>query len=345
MLMNILQFLGGLVLLLVGGRLLVSASIDTARRLNISPLIVGLTLVAWGTSAPELALNVISAIKGRSELAVGNVVGANICNMALVLGFSALLRPLLVEARLIRVELWVNAVLLTGVALAGIIFGFTTFVGVVLLLVFAVYSAGTIFAALSQSRRERPGGVYATAAELAAERQAHKQAQAEMMDPGHTNPDHPAAPMSWLLIAACFVGGLTLLSIGGSLASDGASGLAIGMGIPAAVVGVTVVSIGTTLPELVTSILAVRRGQTDLAMGNAVGSCLFNAGAILGLSTVLAQPPFLPAMTVPLIIMGGLGALLIPISRTFGRTVSRAEGALLLAIYVGFLVWMGISVR
>lgn len=215
----------------------------------------------------------------------------------------------------------------------------------VLLLVFAVYSAGTIFAALSQSRRERPGGVYATAAELAAERQAHKQAQAEMMDPGHTNPDHPAAPMSWLLIAACFVGGLTLLSIGGSLASDGASGLAIGMGIPAAVVGVTVVSIGTTLPELVTSILAVRRGQTDLAMGNAVGSCLFNAGAILGLSTVLAPPPFLPAMTVPLIIMGGLGALLIPISRTFGRTVSRAEGALLLAIYAGFLIWMGISVR
>ena len=124
MLGHSLQFCGGLVLLLFGGRLLVSASVDTARRLGVSPLVVGLTLVAWGTSAPELALNLISAVKGRSDLALGNVVGANICNIALVLGMCALIRPLVVQERLIRVEIWLNAAILGMLSLLGLTAGF-----------------------------------------------------------------------------------------------------------------------------------------------------------------------------------------------------------------------------
>lgn len=120
MLSYLLQFCGGLVLLLVGGRLLVSASVDTAKRLKVSPLVVGLTLVAWGTSAPELALNLISAYKGRGDLALGNVVGANICNMALVLGVCALIKPLVVQERLIKVEIWLNAAILGFMAVIGV---------------------------------------------------------------------------------------------------------------------------------------------------------------------------------------------------------------------------------
>lgn len=310
------QFVAGLVLLLVGGRLLVSASVDTARRLSVSPLVVGLTLVAWGTSAPELALNLISAFKGRGDLALGNVVGANICNVGLVLGLSALMKPLVVQERLIRVEIWLNAAILLFMATLGIVSGFERWEAGVMLGVFAVYSAWTIAAALRESR-----GM--SVASLAA-----------ALGP---DPTHPGPPMTWFTIAACFAGGLALLSFGGSLASDGASGMAIALGVPAAVVGVTIVSIGTTLPELITSILAVRKGQTDLAMGNAIGSCLFNAGAIFGITGLMTPPEASSAFQLPLAYMGLLALALIPISRTYGRTIARVEGAALLASYAAFL--------
>jgi cation:H+ antiporter len=319
--MNTLMFLGGLVLLLIGGRFLVSGAIDAARRLGVSPLLVGLTLVAWGTSAPELALNLVSAYKGRGDLALGNVVGANICNMALVLGVSALISPLVVETRLIRVEIWLNAAIQVGMAAVGLVIGFSAWVAGAMLAVFAVYSIWTVTAAL------RPGA-----------------APAKEMDPTCVEPDVTPGtpPLSWVMIGAYFLGGLALLTGGGSLASDGASGLAIGLGVPAAVVGVTVVSIGTTLPELVTSVTAVRRGQTDLAMGNAIGSCLFNAGAIFGMAGLMAPPEVDGSLTVPLIYMGVLSLALIPIARVFKPEVSRLEGAGLLASYAGFLVYAAV---
>lgn len=303
----------GLALLLVGGRMLVSAAVDAARRLGISPLVVGLTLVAWGTSAPELALNLISALKGRGELALGNVVGANICNIAVVLGLCALIRPLRVDERLIRVEIWLNAVVLALLAGLGLVSGLVRWEAGVMLAVFAAYSAWTIAAAIRESRQVPA---------------------AEQLGPG---PTHAAPPMVWHLIAVCFAGGLALLSYGGSLASDGAAGMARALGVPPSVVGVTIVALGTTAPEMVTGLLAVRRGQTDLAMGNALGSCLFNAGAVFGLTGLLAPPGAAPALALPLGYMGLLALALIPISRTFGRTVARVEGAALLASYAAFL--------
>lgn len=313
---HVLQFAGGLVLLLVGGRLLVSASVDTATRLSVSPLVVGLTLVAWGTSAPEFALNLISAYKGRGDLALGNVVGANICNIGLVLGLCALIQPLQVGERVIKVEIWLNAAILVFMAALGLSSGFARWEAGVMLGVFAAYSAWTIVAALRESR-----GMPETA-------------QAAMLG---TDPTHPEPPMGWTMIAACFTGGLALLSFGGSLASDGASGMAIALGVPAAVVGVTIVSIGTTLPEMITGVLAVRKGQTDLAIGNAIGSCLFNAGAIFGLTGLLAPPVIDGAFRIPLAYMAILAVALIPISRTFGRRIARVEGGVLLASYAAFL--------
>lgn len=317
--MSVLQFTGGLVLLLVGGRLLVTGAVDAARRLGVSALVVGLTLVAWGTSAPELALNLISAFKGRGDLALGNVVGANICNMALVLGTAALIRPLVVDERLLRVEIWLNAAGLGLMAVVGIAVGLPAWFAGLMLLAFFAYSLWTVGSAL---RAGRCGEGPVQMADAARE----------------SGPE----PMSWLKIAVCFVTGLVLLSVGGGLASDGASGAAVSLGVPAAVVGVTIVSIGTTLPELITSIIAVRKGQTDLAMGNALGSCLFNAGAIFGL-TGLLSPAGTAGLMVPLLFMGVLAVALVPISRTSGRTVSALEGLFLLGMYVAFLVISGIS--
>ncbi len=322
MLANTLQFCGGLILLLVGGRLLVSASVDTAKRLRVSPLVVGLTLVAWGTSAPELALNLISASKGRGDLALGNVVGANICNMTLVLGICALIKPLVVQERLIKVEIWLNAAILGFMATLGIIGGFAKWEAGLMLGVFGAYSMWTIMAALRQTDN------------------ASSPAVANALGEDPTRDKHP---MGWIMIGTCFIGGLALLSFGGSLASDGAAGIAISLGIPAAVVGVTVVSIGTTLPEMVTGFMAVRKGQTDLAMGNAIGSCLFNAGAIFGLVGLIVPPDVEISLMLPLAYMGLLAIALVPISRTFGKTVSRLEGALLLASYAVFLIISAIA--
>ncbi|MDX2147168.1 MAG: sodium:calcium antiporter [Planctomycetota bacterium] len=312
---HFLYFAGGLVLLLVGGRLLVSAAVDTAKRLNVSPLVIGLTLVAWGTSAPELALNVISALKGRGDLASANVVGANICNMALVLGVASLIKPLIVGERLIKIEIWLNAFILLGLALMGVFGAFSAWKISIMLGIFGLYSMWTIMAALRSSDRN-----------------------ARSEQPIGDDPVREGAPMGWVMIAACFVGGLALLSFGGSLTSDGASGIAIGLGVPASVVGVTIVSIGTTTPELITSILAVRRGQTDLAMGNAIGSCLFNAGAIFPISALIDAPAAHGELFMPLLYMGGLALALVPISRSRGKVVTRAEGGALLLTYVVFLV-------
>jgi len=318
MLINTLLFCGGLVLLLIGGRLLVSASVDTAKRLNVSPLIIGLTLVAWGTSTPELSLNLNSAFKDRGDLALGNVVGANICNMALVLGVCALMKPLVVEERLIKVEIWLNVAILGFIATLGLAFGFDRLTSGLILVVFCAYSIWTIMSALRQGK---------TAASAAA---------ADTLGDDPTRASEKG-PMGWPMIAACFVGGLALLSVGGSLASDGASGVAVALGVPVAIVAVTIVSIGTTLPEMVTSVMAIRKGQTDLAMGNAIGSCLFNAGFIFGIVGLIAPPSVDATLTLPFVYMAILAIALVPISRSFGKTISRLEGGLLLASYAAFL--------
>jgi cation:H+ antiporter len=310
MLPSFLQFVGGLILLIVGGRLLVFASVSTARRLGVSPLLVGLTLVAWGTSAPELALNLTSAMKGRGDLALGNVVGANICNIALVLGLCALIRPLVVQQRLISVEVWLNAAILLCMALLGVTWGFERWEMGLMLLIFGGYSVWTVMSALQEGR-----------------------------DSGTESFESAGALPGWFRIGVSFAAGLLLLGVGGSLGSDGASGIALRLGVPPALVGVTIVSVGTTLPEVITGLMAVRQGQADLAVGNAIGSCLFNAGMIFGMAGLISPPAADEALRPALLYMAWLAVMLIPMVRTAGRTISRMEGLLLLGTYVAFIAY------
>ncbi|MBL0928166.1 MAG: calcium/sodium antiporter [Phycisphaerales bacterium] len=322
--MDALTFLGGLALLLVGGRLLVSASVETATRLGVPPLLVGLTLVAWGTSAPELALNLIASAKGNAELTLGNVVGANICNMGVVLGLCAILRPLPVASGVVRTEIPLMIAMFGLVALAvlsplaGVAAGRAG--PVLMIAAFAAYSVFTIRAGLSADRRADPLAEQTGGSEMARRHRA-----------------------AWML-GAMFLGGLVLLGLGGNLAADAAAGIARRLGMSDRVVGLTVVALGTTLPELVTGLVAVLNRQTDLAVGNAVGSCLFNVGAVYGLSGLLAPPGLRPEAALSVGVMVVLGLLLVPMSRTFSGRIARIEGVVLVAIQGAFIaleVWRG----
>jgi len=311
----------GMLLLSVGGKFLVDAAVNIAQRLDLPPLLVGLTIVAWGTSAPELAFNTASAWNGKGALALGSVVGANIANIGLVLGVCALIRPLAVADDVVRRELPLTAALfvLTFVlGLAGSTFGRVD--GGVLLGIFIAYSVWTIRQGLSRRA--------AAATAIAAQTVASAADGAPRLRP---------LPVA---LAAMLVG-LALLGVGGSLAADGAVGIARAVGVAETVVGLTIVAVGTTLPELMAGVIATRKGYVDLAVGNVVGSCIFNAGAILGLVGVVVPEPVALAReaVVALGVMVALGLLLLPMCRTFQRAIARLEGLALLAIYAGFLVF------
>lgn len=317
---DFLLFGGGLAMLLVGGRILVSAAVDIAQRFGVPMLLIGLTLVAWGTSAPELAFNLTSAIKGKPDLVLGNVVGACICNMGLVLGTAALIMPLAVQAQIVRREIPLMIGMFLLMLATSLSEPLQHAMGgrlepLILLVAFAAYSAYVIRAGLRSRRIDQP-----------LEKQAAKDSIV-----GHIRPMWQAALLG--------LGGIILLSIGGSVASDAAGAIATRLGMTTRVVGLTVVAVGTTMPELITSIIAVRKGQADLAMGNAVGSCLFNIGAIFAVCGIIT-PDLPPPEALPsLITMCLLGFMLIPMSYTNSHHISRLEGAVLILVQVCFITY------
>ncbi len=311
----------GILLLSIGGKFLVDAAVNIAQRLRVPPLLVGLTIVAWGTSAPELAFNTVTATSGKGALALGSIVGANICNIGFVLGVCALIRPLAVADDIIRRELPLTGVLFAltlALAVAGWSLGRLD-AGVVLA-IFIVYSVWTIRQGLS--------------------RRAAAASEIDEQAVGATDADSPRLRPLPVALTALLIG-LALLGAGGSLAADGAVGIARAFGIAEAIVGLTIVSIGTTLPELIACVIATRKGHVDLAVGNVVGSCIFNVGAILGVVGLVVPEPIAISSEamVALCVMVVLGVLLLPMSRTFQRTIARIEGFALLAVYAGFLLY------
>ena len=316
--MDVLLFLFGLILLVAGAEALVRGASLLALSVGMSPLVIGLTVVAFGTSAPELAVSLQSAASGSADLALGNVVGSNIFNVLFILGISALIAPLLVAQQVVRQEVPVMigvSLLLLALALDGRIGRGD---GALLLGLLIVYTAFLAY----QSRRQ------------------HRRGDASLPDgvPGPSKgwDSHPA--MQLLLIVA----GLGLLVLGATWLVDSAVSFAQYLGVSELVIGLTIVAAGTSLPEVATSIIAALRGQRDIAVGNVVGSNVFNILGVLGLSSLVTSSgigvaPSVLAFDLPVVIAVAIACL--PIFFT-GNLIARWEGGLFLGLYAAYMAYV-----
>jgi cation:H+ antiporter len=308
----ILFIIIGAVLLYIGAEGLVRGSASLATRVGISPLVAGLTIVAFGTSAPELSVSVSSALDGHADIALGNVVGSNIFNIAVILGIAALIQPLRIHLGVIRrdVPVMIGA---SVIAFALIIAGnFSRLAGIGLLLALIIYVITAIRSGKDASKKTGETAIEAP----------------------------PLLSKSWLIDTVILVVGLLILLIGSRLFVDGATSLASALGLSDAVIGLTVVAAGTSLPELATSVVAALRKQSDIAIGNVVGSNIFNIFCILGITATVSP---INASGLELrdgIVMLLLAMILLPFALT-GRRISRGEGAVFIAIYTVylFLLW------
>jgi cation:H+ antiporter len=311
----VLFVLGG-VLLVAGAELLVRGASRLAVAAGITPLVVGLTVVAFGTSAPEMAVTVGSAYAGQAEVALGNVVGSNIFNVLFILGLSALIAPLVVAQQLIRLDvpLLIGAsIVVLVMALdgrVGRVDGTVLFVGIVAYTIFLV----------RQSRRESPAVV-------------------EEYDEAFGAPVERVRPV---IDVALVLVGLVLLVLGARWLVAAAVTTATALGISELVIGLTIVAAGTSLPEVATSVLATIRGERDIAVGNVIGSCLFNLLAVLGLGSIVA-PAGIPvsdgALTFDIPVMIAVAIAALPVFLT-GHTIARWEATVFLAYYVAYISYL-----
>ena len=306
-----LPLLAGFVLLYLGGEALVAGSVRLALRAGISSLAVGLTVVAFGTSSPELVVSIDAALRDADGIVVGSVVGSNLCNLLLVLGLAALLRPMQVRRKL----LWVDIPFLIAASLA-------------------------LVAALHDGHLARWEGIAFLAALIAytgfSLARARRQGEPEA---GHEADDAPPVPgLDRLPAGVLVLAGLVLLTGGAHFFVSGAVELARTLGVSETLIGLTVVAVGTSLPEISAGALAAWRNQGDLAIGNAVGSSTFNILCILGTSATVRPLQAGGVTGTDLLLMAAAPVLLLPFAGT-GLRLVRWEGGLLLTAYVGYLVW------
>ncbi len=310
----------GVVGLYYGADLLVKGSVRVAKRAGVSSLVIGLTLVACGTSMPELVVSVNAAIQNKPDISLGNIVGSNICNVGLILGLSALIAPLAVHRNLLKFDAPVMC--LTSLLLAGFYFlsrGVTRWEALVMLILFIAYTVWTIFAAKR--------------AEAASEPEKNRKPDDDEMES-----KRPLSLGTSLLLAAV---GLGLLVFSSSVFVHGATGIAKILRVGEAIIGLTIVAVGTSLPELATSVVAAIKGERDIAIGNVVGSNIFNILGILGIAPLLRPIRDSNLSMIDLGTMVFFSVILLPIMLT-GKRINRAEGALLLLFYVAyaaFLCW------
>jgi cation:H+ antiporter len=317
--MTIGLLVGGLGLLVIGAEALVRGASRLAAAIGISPLVIGLTVVAFGTSSPEMAVSVQSALSGQSgaDIAMGNVIGSNIFNVLFILGLSAAIAPLIVNQQLVRVDvplmIGVSGLLLV-MALDGNINrldGLMLFAGIVAYTAFAIYQgrkeSKAVEAEYAREFGEKPRGAWQTA-----------------------------------LNAGLAVVGLALLVLGSNWFVDGAINLARAFGVSELVIGLTIVAAGTSMPEVATSVLASLKGERDIAVGNVVGSSIFNILAVLGLSSIVAPDGInvaMAALDFDLPVMIAVAVACLPIFFT-GYNIARWEGFVLLGYYVAYTAYL-----
>ena len=307
MVIPVLLVVASLVVLYFGADFLVKGSSSLAVRFGISPLVVGLTVVAFGTSAPELLVSVQSALEGNPGIAVGNVMGSNIFNVCAILGISAMIYPLRVNPRLIRLDapvMLVATLLFVGIfhngsfgRWAGILF----FAGICAYMVYCVYKA---------KRGESVEG-----------------------------DEEIKLTKSWMLDVVLVIAGFALLVWGSGLLVDNAVIIAQALGWSEAVIGLTIVAAGTSMPELATSVVAALKKRTDIAIGNVIGSNIFNLLAVLGLTATIAPVETNQINWTDMLVMLGTSLLLLPFMRT-GFKIGRGEGVVLFVIYIAYTLYL-----
>ncbi len=314
-------FISGLILLVAGAELLVRGASKLAALAGVSSLIIGLTIVAFGTSFPELAVSVIAALSGNADISLGNVVGSNIFNILLILGISATITPLVVSKQLIRFDVPV----MIAVSILVFIFGLDGWIGrwegVLFFIGIASYTAFLIY----KSRR-----------------------------PIKDNENNPTIPplekggkggfqwQRYLLNSALILLGLFLLILGSRWLVAGAVVIAKTLGVSELIIGLTIVAAGTSLPEVATSVVATIRGERDIAVGNVVGSNIFNILAVLGLSSLAAIDGIKVAPTAlyfDIPVMIAVAIICLPVFFTH-KLISRREGMFLLGCYVGYIAYL-----
>ncbi|MDO9215735.1 MAG: calcium/sodium antiporter [Lacisediminimonas sp.] len=318
--MTILLFISGLIGLVAGAELLVRGASRLALSFGISPLVVGLTIVAFGTSAPEMAVSTAAVLNGQTDIAIGNVVGSNIFNVLFVLGVSALIMPLVVNIQLIRQEVPI----MIGASLLLLVLGLDGRLGFLDgAILFALLIAYTVFL-IVQSRAETRSAQDEYAAEL-----------------------QPAAPGGWdarlpvqlLLIAA----GLGLLVLGSDWLVTASTLFAKALGVSDLVIGLTIVAAGTSMPEVATSVMAAIKGERDIAVGNVVGSSTFNILGCLGLSGLVSGDPGLlvPAAILhfDIWVMIAVALACLPVFMT-GREIARWEGGVFVLYYAAYVTYL-----
>jgi cation:H+ antiporter len=306
-----LLLLSGLIILSLGAQGLVKGGAGLALRLGLTPLVIGLTVMAYGTSSPEVVVSVQAAMRDSPAIAIGNVIGSNLCNLALILGLCALVRPLTATASVIRreVPIMIGATVVAILVLAD--GRLQRWEGVLLLIGLILYTWQTV-----RQARQETGGLA-------------DQEYASELGP-------KPASLGWAI--ALSLVGLVLLAFGSDLFVRGAVLIARAFGISDLVIGLTVVAVGTSLPELATSFVAALKGETDVAIGNIVGSNLFNLLGILGLIAVVSDTDTGGLEWTDLGVLLLVTVAILPVVRTGGR-ISRLEGALLLLTFIGYTTW------
>lgn len=312
--MSYLLFVVGIALLIKGADMLVDGASSLARVYGVPPIVVGLTIVAFGTSLPELVVSVFAGYRGNAEIVMGNVIGSNICNVLLILGLSAAITP--VKAGTATVTREIPFVILASLMLSGLVndrlldgedhSGLERTDGVALLGMFLIFM---YYIALSLRGGE---------------------------DKPVSDDQEKISPMR---SAVFIVVGLVFLMIGGRLAVSAAVNIATAWGVSEAFIGLTIVAIGTSLPELATSAVAAYKKNSDIAVGNIVGSNIFNIFVVLGIPGLFFRVPFDESMNVDLLVMN-LAAMILLVCMFIGRpqTVSRMQGGFMVALYVGYTI-------
>lgn len=329
MIIDIMVLIVGLVLILAGANFLTDGASAIAKKWGMSDLVVGLTVVAFGTSAPELAISILSAINGNAGLAIGNVVGSNIFNVLVIIGVTAMVAPIKIEKTVMTKDIplvVVSAVALLAIGCSDILDAtprtVTRVEGILLLLFFLIFMRHTFSAAMAEESAQGKG---------------------EMTDMESASGDTPSAekiiPM-WKAVV-WVAGGLAALVYGGDRFVAGASGLASALGVSDAIIGLTIVAAGTSLPELATSVTAALKGKPGIALGNVIGSNIFNIFLVLGCASTIRELPFGSISQIDLLVLTGSCILFWLFGWKFKeRTITRWEGVVLAAGYVAYTVWL-----